>query len=518
MNKSRASIIWIDDEIHHLKPHILFLQEKGYAVTASTSGKEGLDFIKAQNFDLVLIDQFMPGIDGIETSVKIKSINASVPIIMITKSEEEWLIDEAIYKKIDRLLIKPVNPNQIFAACKQVLEGSYIFSEKSKNEYLSQFQDIESLAIQASKIEDWWEIYSKLVKWQIDFDTQKEESLLQILKDQFSSVNKMFSQYIIKNYSEWIAKTDRPTLSCDVFTKKIMPLLTDNKKTCLLVMDAMRFDQFLELTPMLSEDYSIKMEPSLSLIPSATPYSRNAIFSGLFADEMCELYPNQKREMIEDKGGLNNFEKEFLSDQMKKNGFSNKKMHYHKIWAADEGKRFSSKIKNFVNNDLLAIVVNFVDQLAHRRSESDVLKEMVPDESGYRKAVSSWYAKSWIKNVLSELSLAGYNVILTSDHGSVMVNESAMVAADKNSSTGMRYKYGTNINTSDKKALDIRILDNYRLPSLGVRTNYLIAKDNFYFVYPNDKKKYQKMLENSFQHGGISIEEMLIPILTMEPK
>ena len=263
MNKSRANIIWIDDEIHHLKPHILFLQEKGYAVTASTSGKEGLEFIKAQNFDLVLIDQFMPGIDGIETSVKIKSINASVPIIMITKSEEEWLIDEAIYKKIDRLLIKPVNPNQIFAACKQVLEGSYIFSEKSKNEYLSQFQDIESLAIQASKIEDWWEIYSKLVKWQIDFDTQKEESLLQILKDQFSSVNKMFSQYIIKNYSEWITKTDRPTLSCDVFTKKIMPLLTDNKKTCLLVMDAMRFDQFLELTPMLSEDYSIKMEPCL---------------------------------------------------------------------------------------------------------------------------------------------------------------------------------------------------------------------------------------------------------------
>ena len=193
-------------------------------------------------------------------------------------------------------------------------------------------------------------------------------------------------------------------------------------------------------------------------------------------------------------------------------------MHYHKIWIADEGKRFSSKIKNFINNDLLAIVVNFVDQLAHRRSESDVLKEMVPDESGYRKAVGNWYANSWIKNVLYELSLAGYNVIMTSDHGSVMVSEGAGVAADKSSSDGIRYKYGTNINASDKKALDIRILNDYRLPDLGVRVNYLIAKDNFYFVYPNEQRKYQKMLQNSFQHGGISIEEMLIPVLTMKPK
>tara|TARA_E500000331_G_scaffold239636_1_gene230009 strand:- start:1553 stop:3109 length:1557 start_codon:yes stop_codon:yes gene_type:complete len=517
MKNLQPKILWIDDEIDHLKPHILFLQEKGYYVTTSTTGNEALGFIKEQSFDLVLIDQFMPGDDGIETSVNIKSINPSVPIIMITKSEEEWLIDEAIYKKIDRLLIKPVNPSQIFAACKQVLEGGYILSEKSKAEYLSHFQDIENLTIQASTINDWWEIYTKLVKWQIDFDDQKEESLIQILRDQFKSVNKTFSQYIIKNYPKWLTVADRPTLSCDIFSKKIKPLLKRDKKTCLLVMDAMRLDQFVELNTMLSKDFAVEMEPSLSLIPSATPYSRNAIFSGLFADEMCDLYPNQKKEMIEDKGSLNNFEKEFLSDQMKKNGFSDKKMHYHKIWIADEGKRFSSKIKNFINNDLLAIVVNFVDQLAHRRSESDVLKEMVPDESGYRKAVSNWYAKSWIKNVLYELSLAGYNVIMTSDHGSVMVSEWATVSADKSSSTGIRYKYGTNINTSDKKALDIRILNEYRLPDLGVRANYLIAKDNFYFVYPNEQRKYQRMLQNSFQHGGISIEEMLIPVLTMKP-
>ena len=483
-----------------------------------TSGKEGLAQINEKNFDLVLIDQFMPGYDGIETSVNIKAINPSLPIIMITKSEEEWLIDEAIYKKIDRLLIKPINPSQVFAACKQVLERSLIISEKSRKEYLNQFQEIDDLSNHASSIEDWWKIYSNLVRWQIDFDNQKEESLVDILRDQFNSVNKLFSDYIINNYPKWLASDDRPILSTDIFLKKIKPLLSDNKKVCLVVMDAMRFDQFVELKKMFSEDFVVEMEPSLSLVPSATPFSRNAIFSGLFADEMCEMYPEQKKEMMEDRGSLNNFEKEFLIDQMKKNDFSEKKIHYHKIWVADEGKRFLSKINNYINNDLLAIVVNFVDQLAHRRSESDVLKEMVPDESGYRKAVRDWYDKSWIKNVLRELSSKGFNVVMTSDHGSVMVSESVSVAADKSSSDGVRYKHGTNINTSEKKALDIRDLDKYKLPELGIRTNYLIAKDNFYFVYPNEERKYRRMLEKSFQHGGISIEEMLIPILTMKPK
>ena len=518
MNNIRSKILWIDDEIDHLKPHIIFLNEKGYEVSICTSGKEGLAQINEKNFDLVLIDQFMPGYDGIETSVNIKAVNPSLPIIMITKSEEEWLIDEAIYKKIDRLLIKPINPSQVFAACKQVLEGRLIIAEKSKKEYLNQFQEIDNLSNHASSIEDWWKIYSSLVRWQIDFDNQKEESFADILRDQFNSVNKIFSDYIINNYPKWLASDDRPILSTDIFLKKIKPLLSDNKKVCLVVMDAMRFDQFVELKKMFSEDFVVEMEPSLSLIPSATPFSRNAIFSGLFADEMCEMYPEQKKEMMEDRGSLNNFEKEFLLDQMKKNGFSEKKMHYHKIWVADEGKRFLSRINNYINNDLLAIVVNFVDQLAHRRSESDVLKEMVPDESGYRKAVREWYDKSWIKNVLRELSSKGFNVVMTSDHGSVMVSESVSVAADKSSSDGVRYKHGTNINTSEKKALDIRDLDKYKLPELGIRSNYLIAKDNFYFVYPNEERKYRRMLEKSFQHGGISIEEMLIPILTMRPK
>ena len=515
---NRGKIIWIDDEIESLKPHILFLKEKGYDITTSSSGKDGLEKISANSFDLVLIDQFMPGLDGMETIIDIKRINPSTPVIMITKSEEEWLMDEAIYKKIDHLLIKPVNPNQIFMACKQILEQGLILSEKSKTEYLSEFQKIEMKADQANSIDDWWGIYSKLVKWQFDFDSQNEESLIGILNDQFKSCNKKFSRFIEQNYSTWLQSSERPTLSCDIFSKHVEPYLKESKKICMVVMDAMRLDQFMELYPLFSEDFNVDIQPSLSLLPSATPFSRNAIFSGMFTDQLCEVYPEQKEEMIKDQGSLNSHEKRFLLDQLSRHGLSEKTLHYHKIWVVSEGQKFLSKINNYTNRDIISIVVNFVDQLAHRRSESDVLKEMVPDETGYRKAVRAWYKNSWIRETLRELKNNDYCVVVTSDHGSVMVNEGSIVKADRNSSSGIRYKFGTNINSSDKSSVDVRNLNEFKLPELGVRSNYLIAKDDYFFFYPNQQRKYTNLLEKSFQHGGISLEEMMVPVFTMHPK
>ncbi len=518
VNDARGKIIWIDDEIDSLKPHILFLEEKGYEITPSPNGRDGLEKLKANSFDLILIDQFMPGIDGMETIIEIKKINPSTPIIMLTKSEEEWLMDEAIYKKINHLLIKPVNPNQIFMACKQVLEERIIMSEKSKTEYLSKFQKIEQRADQANSINEWWEIYNELVKWQFGFDNQNENSLVDILNDQLKSCNKKFSRYVSENYSSWLESTERPTLSCDIFSKHVKPFLANDQKVCFVVMDAMRLDQFMELYPLFSEDFNVEIQPSVSLIPSATPYSRNAIFSGMFPDEMCEKYPEQKEDMINDKGSLNNHEKKFLLDQLNRNDLTQKTLHYHKIWVVSEGNRFLSKIKNYFNYDIISIVVNFVDQLAHRRSESDVLKEMVPDETSYRKAVRSWYQNSWIRGVLSELQKKGYNVVVTSDHGRIMVNESSIVKANRNSSSGVRYKHGMNINSSDKSSIDIRNLKEFRLPELGLRSNYLIAKDDYFFLYPNQQRKYTNLLEKSFQHGGISLEEMMVPVFIMNPK
>ena len=518
MHNERGKILWIDDEIEHLKPHILFLEEKGYKISISDNGRNGIAKSKEEVFDLVLLDQFMPGIDGIEVLKAIKEENPALPVVMITKSDEEWLMDEAISEKIEHFLIKPVNPSQIFIVCKQVLEDSIIKSDKATSGYLKEFQQIEMDIDNCNKLDDWWEIYNRLIKWESDFEDQKEPSLVQILDEQLQSCNHKFTKFIEKEYENWLFKEDRPILSNDIFSKVVKPILDNNEKVCLVVMDAMRLDQFMSLYPILAENFKIKIYPSVSLLPSATPFSRNAIFSGLFPDQFCKKYPEQLEAMNLDKGSLNHFENQFLEDQLKRNNLSNITHHYHKIWMVEEGKHFLSKIEKYLNNDLIAIVVNFVDQLAHRRSESDVLKEMVPDEISYRKAVKAWYEKSWIRSVLSILGSSGYKVVMTSDHGSIMVNKSTIVAADRNSSSGVRYKHGRNINASEKHSIDIRDISKFRLPELGHQTNYLLSKDDYYFLYPNEQNKYKIRLNGSFQHGGVSMQEMMVPIMVMDPK
>lgn len=518
MHNERGKILWIDDEIEHLKPHILFLEEKGYKISISDNGQNGIAKSKEEVFDLVLLDQFMPGIDGIEVLKAIKEENPALPVVMITKSDEEWLMDEAISEKIEHFLIKPVNPSQIFIVCKQVLEDSIIKSDKATSGYLKEFQQIEMDIDNCNKLDDWWEIYNRLIKWESDFEDQKEPSLVQILDEQLQSCNHKFTKFIEKEYENWLFKEDRPILSNDIFSKVVKPILDNNEKVCLVVMDAMRLDQFMSLYPILAENFKIKIYPSVSLLPSATPFSRNAIFSGLFPDQFCKKYPEQLEAMNLDKGSLNHFENQFLEDQLKRNNLSNITHHYHKIWMVEEGKHFLSKIEKYLNNDLIAIVVNFVDQLAHRRSESDVLKEMVPDEISYRKAVKAWYEKSWIRSVLSILGSSGYKVVMTSDHGSIMVNKSTIVAADRNSSSGVRYKHGRNINASEKHSIDIRDISKFRLPELGHQTNYLLSKDDYYFLYPNEQNKYKIRLNGSFQHGGVSMQEMMVPIMVMDPK
>jgi len=518
MHNERGKILWIDDEIDHLKPHILFLEEKGYKISTSDNGQNGVEKSKEKEFDLVLLDQFMPGIDGIEVLKEIKENNPALPVIMITKSDEEWLMDEAISEKIEHFLIKPVNPSQIFIVCKQVLEDSQIKSDKAISGYLKEFQQIEIDIDNCEKIDDWWQIYNRLIKWESEFEDQREPSLVQILDEQIQSCNHKFTKFIEQNYSSWLFVEDRPILSNDTFSKAVKPILDNKDKVCLVVMDAMRLDQFMSLYPILAENFRIKINPSVSLLPSATPFSRNAIFSGLFPDQFCKKYPEQHEAMNLDKGSLNHLESQFLTDQLKRNNLSNISHHYHKIWKVEEGKRFLSKIDKYLNNDLIAIVVNFVDQLAHRRSESDVLKEMVPDEISYKKAVKAWYEKSWIRSVLTKLGTNGYKIVMTSDHGSIMVNKSTIVAADKNSSSGVRYKHGRNINASEKHSIDIRDLSKFRLPEIGYQTNYLLSKDDYYFLYPNEQNKYKIKLNGSFQHGGISMQEMMVPIMIMDPK
>ena len=518
MNNSRGYILWVDDEIEHLKPHILFLENKGYNLLKVNNGQDAIALVKKKYFDLILLDQSMPGMDGLEVLVELKKNRNSQLVIMITKTEDEWLMDEAITSQVEQLLFKPVNPNQIFMACKQALEKNKLGEQKATRDYLKDFQRINEKLRENLNPENWWTIYDNLIDWQLKFDQYKDIGLDSILQEQIQTCNKEFSLFIEKSYLNWLKIKERPNLSTDVVKRYVKPILNEDKKVCLLVVDCMRHDHFKSILPILESIFTVDVDFKFSLLPTATPYSRNSIFSGIFPDEMVKKYPQQAKDMQTNAPSLNQYEKIFLQDQLKKYNLQNKTIHYHKIWAVQEGKKFRNKIKDYLQKDILALVVNFVDILAHNSSQTAVLKEMVPDETGYRSAVKSWFENSWLLEVLKELSQNNWTIVLTSDHGSIRVQNDVMVAADKGASSGVRYKYGRNLNTNKKNALIIKEPSRYRLPEFGPQPSYIIAKEDSYFVYPNDIHKYQNKFKNSFQHGGISMEEMMVPVAVMRSK
>lgn len=515
-NQNRGKILWIDDEIDHLKPHILALEEKGYGVKTATNGSDGIALAENEPFHLALIDQFMSGMDGLETLRRLKESCPVLPVVMITKSEEEWLMDEAISEQVDQFLIKPVNPSQVFMACKQVLEKHKIRGEKATSGYLQEFQDIESKISGPMEFEDWWKIHGKLVKWQLEFDEHSDTGLGNILSDQIQSANRAFVQYIEENYTRFISSDARPQMVHDTVPNAVVPRLKDGKKVCLLILDCMRYDHFRTLLPDLRNLFDVSIDASMALIPSATPYSRNAIFSGMLPNAFCEKYPEQIEALQQEKG-VNRFEETYLKDQLKANGMDSVNLHYQKIWKVSEGNKYQSRVGDYLETDLMALVVNFIDILAHARSESDVLQEMVPDESGYRSSVKTWFKNSWLLKVLKTLKEAGFTIILTSDHGSIRVGKGVLVGADKETSSGIRYKMGRNLNCSEKNALIIRNPKEYGLPDLVHQTNYLIAKDDAYFLYPNQQHRYEQKIKDSFQHGGISMDELLVPLAVLTP-
>jgi len=518
MDKNRGKILWVDDEIHHLKPHILFLEEKGYFLSKANNGQDAIALLKQNDFDLILLDQSMPGMDGLQTLIELKKIRKNQLIIMITKTEDEWLMDEAINSQVDQFLIKPVNPSQIFMACKQSLEKNNLQRQKATSDYLADFQNIENNINTNLNANDWCALYDQLVDWQIKFDDYKDIGLVNVLNDQIRSCNKEFVNFFVSNYQDWLFNDNRPLFSNDIIEYYVSPLLKRDEKVCMLVVDCMRLDHFKALAPLLEPIFNISLNYAFSLLPTATQYSRNAIFCGMFPDEMVRKYKNQAKDMAGEAQSLNQHEKQFLIDHLNRLGFGNKSMHYHKIWAAKEGRKFENRIKDYSQKDLLAIVVNFVDILTHKSAQMDVLKELVPDESGYRSAIKSWFEHSWLLNVLRYLGEKGWTIIMTSDHGSIRVKNDIMVAADRDASSGLRYKFGRNLNTNKKHALIIKDPPKYKLPEFGYQPSYVIAKYDNYFVYPNEAHKYQTKFNNTFQHGGISLEEVIVPVAILKAR
>ena len=513
----KNNILWVDDEIELLESHIIYLKDKNYNVLTANSGEDAIELCKESKIDLILLDEMMTGIDGIATLKIIKNDYPDIPVIMVTKNEEEDFMEEAIAEKISYYLTKPVNPSQILMACKKLLENSKIENNKLIKDFLEYVNEVQNYNFDEMDYNNWKKIYTEFSNWSLKIEEINNLSFIEILNDQKKLLNKKFTNYVINNYQNWIKNVDsRPLLSNELFKRKFEPII-DKKQLIIIVIDCFRYDQWLQISPILKELFTIKEDLHMSILPTATPFARNAIFSGLLPQEIKSKKYNLWKKMFID-GKYNKYEKELFEEALKDNNKNGKSFHYEKIINVNEGKKFYNKLNDYKNIDILSIVVNFVDILGHSRSESQILKELIPNESAYRLAVHNWFKNSWLKDCLIELSNWDADILITSDHGNTMVSKAVEVKADSSASLGVRYKYGRNLNFSDKDVLKIKTPENYGLPSFDVNTEYLISGDNKYFVYSNQFHKYSNLLKNSFQHGGISLDEVLVPLIHLRNK
>lgn len=521
----KKKILWVDDEIELLRSHIFFLTEKGYDVSTVTNGEDAVSEVKDNVYDLVFLDEMMAGIGGLQTLAEIKEINPNIPVVMITKSEEETLMHDAIGGKISDYLIKPVHPSQVLLVCKKILEGRKISGEYVAKDYLQDFNQISRTVMMGPDYDEWIEIYLKLVNWEMELDIHPEIGLRQTLIDQKKECNQEFSKFVEKNYLKWInAKpgTETPTLTPSIANDFVINQLDDDKRPVFFfVLDCLRMDQWFGMEKYLADLFNIDRKYYYSILPTATPYARNSLFSGLYPAEIEKYYPSLWQSgNDDDERSCNKYEKELLQLLLdRKKVKLRNELKYIKIIDPEVGRNFEQNILSYQNNQLTAVVVNFLDMIAHGRSDSDLLKEIAPDEPAYRSLTNSWFAHSSLLSTFRSIArMKNARVIITTDHGSIRTLRGAKVLGDREASTNLRFKFGRNLKVDDKHAIYITNPDEYKLPKRGVTINYIIAKEDYYFVYPTDYHKYLSYYKDTFQHGGISMEEMILPIITMESK
>lgn len=521
---TKQKILWVDDEISLLRSHIILLDERGYDVHTATNGEDALGLIESHDFDLVFLDEMMPGMGGLELLSKIKARQPAVPVVMITKSEEETLMEEAIGSRINDYLTKPVNPSQVLLVCKKLLEGKKISGEYAAKDYLQDFNQITMLLHNNPDFEDWKDIYVKLTNWDIELDTHPDIGLRQTLNEQIRECNKEFSRFVEKRYTDWIDdpdSEDSPLLTPDVLQENVFPEIEKEKSSVFLfVLDCLRLDQWLVMEKHLQELFKIDKSYYYSILPTATAYARNALFAGLYPSEIENKYPDMWMSKEEDEKSMNKYERELLDLNLHRKKIRLKNdLKYIKIIDPEYGRNFEQNILSYKNNHLTVVVVNFLDMIAHGRSDSDLLKEIAPDEAAYRSLTNSWFTHSYLLSTFKSLAkMNNVKIYVTTDHGSIRALRGAKVLGDKETSTNLRFKYGRNLKADDKHAIFIKDPADYKLPRRGLTINYIIAKENYYFVYPTDYHKYLSYYKDTFQHGGISLQEMILPMVTLEPK
>ena len=507
-------ILWADDEIELLKPHVMFLENKGYEVTTVQSGNEAIDVVKDETVDIVFLDENMPGLSGLETLDFIKKEKPSVPIVMITKSEEESIMDSAIGGRINDYLIKPVNPNQILLSIKKNLEGKRLVNEKTTSSYQQKFRELSMDLQDDLDYDGWIEIYKRLVYWELQFD-KTDQSMLEVLQMQKNEANQLFSKYVANNYVDWF-NNEGPLMSHNLLKEKVFPKI-NKETTFLIVIDNLRYDQWQIIKPLLMENFTTQEEfLYYSILPTATQYARNALFAGLLPLEIQKKFPS-KWKNEDDQGSKNKFEQDFLNDNLSRNNISCKSS-YNKITNLENGKKLVSNFSNLLTNQFNVVVYNFVDMLSHARTDMEVIRELADDESAYRSLTLSWFEHSALFDLFKLIADNNCEVIITTDHGTIKVNEPSKVVGDRNTNSNLRYKQGKNLNYNDKDVLAIRNPDEVYLPRMNVSSTYLFAKEAKFFVYPNNYNYYVNYFKNTFQHGGISMEEMIIPLIHLKSK
>lgn len=516
----KAIILWADDEIDLLKPHILFLNSKGYEIITALSGDEAIDIVKENNqLSAVLLDENMPGISGLEALTKIKQLKQDLPVIMITKSEEEYIMEDAIGSKIADYLIKPVNPNQILLSLKKALDNKRLVSEKTNTEYRKEFGQIGMTLSDNLNWQEWQEVFKKIVYWELEIDSNQDKGMLEVLKMQKVDANTQFFKFIEKKYINWLNGNDSntPTMSHTLLKNKFIPTLDAQPCTFLIVIDNLRYDQWKMIQPIVQDYFKVDQEELFfSILPTATQYARNAIFSGLLPSEMEKRHPEWWLN-DEDEGGKNMHEEEFLNAQLKRLG-KDYKTSYNKITNFAAGKKLSENMSNLMNNKLNVIVYNFVDMLSHSRTESEMIRELADDEPAYRSLTLSWFEHSPLLEMIKFIASKKAKLVITTDHGTVHVKEPTKIVGDKTVNTNLRYKQGRALDYNVKEVFEIKNPADAFLPKQNVSSRFVFAKEDKFFAYPNNYNHYVQYYKNTFQHGGISLEEMIIPYISLTAK
>ena len=511
-----GTLLWVDDEIELLKAHIIFLKNKDYEVVTASNGQDALDLCRERTFDLVLLDENMPGLSGLETLSQLKDMHPTMPIVMVTKSEEENIMDQAIGSKIADYLIKPVNPSQILLTLKKHLHKHEIEKEVANTGYQQSFSKIGVQINESNTLDDWKEVYRRLVFWELELaDTSSD--MAEMLKMQKMEANNEFAKFIRRSYLTWMKDADnRPLMSPDIFKNKVFPLLNNGEKVFLVVFDNFRYDQWRVVSHELADDFTFDEELYLSILPTATQYARNAIFSGLMPEQIATMFPELWVDEDEEEGKNLNEEpliKTQLDRYRRKNTFS-----YFKLNNSTDSEKIVDRFRNLMDNDLNVLVINFIDMLSHARTESRMVRELASDEKAYRSITASWFHNSPVRDLFSALAQTDAKVIITTDHGSIRVNNPIKVIGDKNTNTNLRYKLGKNLSYNPKQVYEMKNPKEAYLPSPNLSTTYIYAQNEDFFAYPNNYNYYVSYYKNTFQHGGISMEEMLIPLIVMQSK